>query len=317
MVTRRDLASLELSGRQAERWRRMCTGLDELEHWLEDAAQLGTAELYRQGEAYWEEQRARMVDAQLPGVAEWMDRICEQMRRPGWEEYMPEELGMLYLFARGLRRSEQLPAELTHSLRQMAGLYVRKADLLATQGIYDDWQVLGRRVVLQDRLDLQRTWLRGLETGRYLLLLEFAVGPQGFDTQFEAGQVWQGEAVFYPGACPLRGLLKSTQWAEEARVPAGKTDFFAFFQTYASALNEHPFLFQFPFRVEQLRPFCRSGHWYVADQTEHALPLHPDFHRHWDLLSISGGEPIGIFGEWDGRYLFPLAAELEGYWSPC
>jgi hypothetical protein len=33
---------------------------------------------------------------------------------------------------------------------------------------------------------------------------------------------------------------------------------------------------------------------------------------HWKLFAVSGGHPIDLFGEWDGRALFPLGALVEG-----
>ena len=38
--------------------------------------------------------------------------------------------------------------------------------------------------------------------------------------------------------------------------------------------------------------------------------------RGWHLLAASGGQPLAVFGEWDGEALWPLSAMAEGRFLP-
>ena len=41
------------------------------------------------------------------------------------------------------------------------------------------------------------------------------------------------------------------------------------------------------------------------------LPLPPRYDGGWRLLALSGGAPIALCGEWDGRHYLPLSAWAE------
>jgi hypothetical protein len=47
---------------------------------------------------------------------------------------------------------------------------------------------------------------------------------------------------------------------------------------------------------------------------DHALPLPPGFQLGWELLAFSGGQPLHVFGEWNGRHFIPFAAALGRKW---
>jgi hypothetical protein len=52
----------------------------------------------------------------------------------------------------------------------------------------------------------------------------------------------------------------------------------------------------------------------VRDAAGTCLPL--GGREHWKLLALSGGRPLDVCGEWDGRALYPLAAMAEGAFHP-
>jgi hypothetical protein len=41
------------------------------------------------------------------------------------------------------------------------------------------------------------------------------------------------------------------------------------------------------------------------------LPISTRFEQNWNLLALSGGQPMTVFGEWDGETLLPLGAMAE------
>jgi hypothetical protein len=57
-----------------------------------------------------------------------------------------------------------------------------------------------------------------------------------------------------------------------------------------------------------------TGVWRVRDAEGAALPLTAG--DHWLLLAISGGQPVELAGEWDGRLLRPLGVLGNGVYHP-
>ena len=53
----------------------------------------------------------------------------------------------------------------------------------------------------------------------------------------------------------------------------------------------------------------------VRDAEGGLLNVSRGFTGGWRLLSLSGGRPVGVFGEWDGETLSPLAAWRDGRYA--
>ncbi len=47
--------------------------------------------------------------------------------------------------------------------------------------------------------------------------------------------------------------------------------------------------------------------WTQNQEAGQGVPLTPHFDQGWQLLAVSGGQPISIFGEWDGYHFWPLS----------
>ncbi|MFL5542776.1 MAG: SWIM zinc finger family protein, partial [Longimicrobiaceae bacterium] len=81
---------------------------------------------------------------------------------------------------------------------------------------------------------------------------------------------------------------------------------------YAAALAAQPWLEAFPFPLAAVTPVRGGEGWAVRDAEGVVLPLAGRFARPWELLALSGGRPLALFGEWDGDRLLPLGALAGG-----
>ncbi len=198
-------------------------------------------------------------------------------------------------------------------MRGVIGWTESQEVLLAQPGVRDRWAVLGRRIEQEDRLRVQRTWLWGMVTERPALVLAFAVGNQPLDTTLVPGTLVDAELVFFPGTAPLRALVKGRQGAPEplAEIP-GVADVFTATAAYAAALARDPWLEQFPLALGEVLPLRDGDGWLVRDSDGRALSIARRFERGWELLALSGGKPLDLFGEWDGDVLLPLSVWAEG-----
>jgi len=74
----------------------------------------------------------------------------------------------------------------------------------------------------------------------------------------------------------------------------------------------NPWLERYPLGLSPAVPVRREDSWAVADGEGRLLPLRRGFALGWELRAVSGGSPIGLFGEWDGESLLPLSASAGG-----
>src|SRR5262249_5681788 len=184
---------------------------------LRDIARGGLAAVQSQPPMFWERTASRLVDAQAPGVA----RLVREMAGvtasgEGWEGRLLERLSRLYLLIEGFKRGAELPEAVRTDIRSLIGWTQNQEDLLRLDGASDRWLVLGQRVEEEDRLRVQRIWLWGEQSGRAALILHFTHAQQPLDASFVTGAVIEAELVFFPGAYPLRAIVKPPRGAHAA-----------------------------------------------------------------------------------------------------
>jgi hypothetical protein len=291
--------------------------VDELGLWLDDLLREGLAELQRRPQTFWSLIAARMVDAQVPGLARQvadLGRISSS--GPGWPERMLARLGRLQVLIEGSQRLVELEAGLQAEVRAALGFTDSKDDVLATgELVSDHWLVVGKVSSLEERLKVQRTWLRGRSTRRMCLVLDFAAGGQPLDQSLIPGTRFDADVRFYPGSRPLRGLIISRHPDHE---PVDRFDgedgVEAALTAFAELLAANPFLERGPISLESVQPHQSAEGWFVVDSKGKALRLGGG-PACWRILAMSGGRPMGVFGEWEGQRLNLVAAVAGGQFA--
>ncbi|HEY9638015.1 MAG TPA: SWIM zinc finger family protein [Coleofasciculaceae cyanobacterium] len=338
--------------RASQREDKVTAGVQELERWLRDLVRQGLAAIQTQPYSYWDAVAARMVDAQAPGLARQLREMAGIPHSgEGWQERLLERLGRLHLLIQGFQRLDTLPSATQADIRTLMG-WTQKEEFLSSsivpdrdrseQGasatplafakhgepseakrgeaqelarrlVADRWSILGQRVEEQDNLRSQRTWLQGQDTGKAALVLNYAYGNQPLDTSLMPGTVIEAELGFFESAYPLRALIKMrhTPPTPLGEMP-GEEAIPKALSIYTNALACQPWIEQFPLTLQAIIPLRHNNGWAVRDLAGYLLPLTPRFEQGWQLLALSGGHPINVFGEWNGKEFLPLSALTEG-----
>ena len=296
--------------RAAKREKLAETGIDSLEQWLKDFARLGVAFAQSAPDSFWEDQAARMVDCQIPGAARL---IREIQALPGskkdWAERLLLSLGRLYLLARAFRKLESLPETTRQEVRSLLGWTIKQDELIASQpGVHDGWLVLASSTEEDEKTGLrtQINWLWGKASSRPAQIINYAHRSQPLDNSLIPGLVLEGELVYFPGEVPLRAVFKHKRVSRGVFTPGGHPDLDSFLLDYARTLGRNPWLEVYPVMLDQVFPVKIEQNWLLSDRQNRALPLAEGFGSPWELLAVSGGHPLTIFGLWDGFALTPV-----------
>jgi len=295
------------------RMERVTDGVEDLERRLEDLVRTGLASVANRETSIWEEQAARLVDAQAPGLARLVRELAAiPGTGTGWQERMLRRLAQLHLLLEAFRRIDSLPSGVQEDVRAMVGWSEDQAALKGHDGIKDEWLVLGQRTLLEDRLQVQRCWLRGTNSHRDALVLTFAYGNQAPFSGLIPGTRFSGELVFFPGTLGLRALVRSRdeQTTHMERLPGRRID--DEIGSWSVTLARHPWLEHYPLALDSVTPTYLGGRWLLGDAAGKSLPLDSRFAQLWQMIALSGGRPIEVFGEWDGDTLLPLSGVAEG-----
>ncbi|MBK1710242.1 hypothetical protein EDC29_108111 [Marichromatium gracile] len=305
--------------RRDQREEKMQAGLDELQRWLADTLRQGLARAMEQQS--WDHMAARLVDAQIPGLARWLRR-CQEARYGSeqWQGTALQALSRLQLILDACQRRETLPEPVRADLDELLGIPLAKETVLTQPGVADIWRVMGKWTSDADRLQVQRTWLRGERTQRWALLLDFAVAGAVLPIMPPEGVGIEGELAFYPATWPVRALLKTQRGTEPAQpnaMIAAGDGLDGLYRTYAERLAATPWLERIPAALRDLTPVKVDEHWLLIDAAHRQIPLAPHFPLRWELLAMGGGAPVQLFGEWDGEAFFPLTiadgSRLQGF----
>jgi hypothetical protein len=224
--------------RDAQRWKRIEAGVQELARWLDDQTQRGLAALGSEQQQAWGAMAARMVDAQAPGLGQRLTQAAELIGAgEGWPARLLDRLGRLQLIVDAVPRRESLSPATLADLRIALGWPQDREGLLADgERIGDHWLVLGQCTDERDAKLVERhVWLQGRASGRRALLLDYSHGGRGFETGWVSGSERAAVLCFYPGHASQRALVAelladapaSTQPATDAprrMAPHGATD---------------------------------------------------------------------------------------------
>lgn len=300
--------------RAAERDRKIRAGLDDLETWLSDLLRQGLASAQTQPRSFWEATSARLVDAQAPGLARIVRKMPDLAASgEGWQERLLDQAARLYLAVEGYRRIQSLPEMHQADLRSLVGITQKQEELLDGPGVRDTWLVMGRDLDEESGLRTLRTWLIGQSSGRPALILQFAAQGAVLDASLSPGTALSAELVYYPGAYPMRAILRERGPVQGLPVEIpGSSSWLEVTASYAQALATYPWIERYPIIINQVRALVENGEWALYDAENRRASLAKNFAHGWTLLALSGGGPLGVFGEWNGEYLLPLSAWAAG-----
>jgi hypothetical protein len=303
--------------RAGKRLARVAAGVDALDLWLADLVRTGIAAV-TPGDGAWNAQAARLVDAQAPGLASRVRRLGSLPRTGAdWGHRFADELGRLALLVQATRRLDALDAPLAADVRAAVGFTLERDEVVAAgERISDEWAITGQIVDDDERFRVQRSWLRGRGSGRDALVLQFAAGAARFPEALLPGTVLDAELAFWPSAHPLRALVHERRGELKPLTqppgPAGGID--ALLGGYAQALARQPWIDRFPAVLTGVVPAlagdATAERFQIIDADGRAIALAGS--AHWKLYALSGGQPVDLYGEWDGRALAPLGTLAEG-----
>jgi hypothetical protein len=295
--------------RADERAQRVAGGLAELTEWLGDQVRVGLAASPGGADAI----AARMVDAQAPGVASVLRGLSALpwSAEDEWPGRVLGEYARLRLLARAHERLGTLPPGLAAVVRSRVGYTTSRQEVLERPAVTDHWLVLAVRDLVEGTVPGRRIWLRGRDTRRHAMLLTFAGGGYWQDPEtagLRPGTEVFADLHFYPGEPPLRALTGERHVAPargKSPEPDGGVD--SLLAGWAAGLERDPWLTTWPALLTGTPvPGAAAGNrWHIVDEAGAALPL-AERESQWTLLAVSGGNPVTVAGEWNGREVLPL-----------
>lgn len=287
----------------------MSSGIDDFSRWLGDLMRSGTAAARNQPASWWDGTAARLVDAQLPGLAEQVRAMGSEIhRRPDWAEHLLLSCGDWWTTTRAWLGRDRLDPAALGDLRTVLGWSYASEEIRQSESVHDTWLTLGAHRTDDGRLQMQRTWLWGETRHEIVQILDFAAGGQALAVPQVVGSVSETTLARYPGTTARRATFVTDPVAVGARagLPAGRSIAEAV-SFVALARGANPWVRRAPVILTSVRASAA----YVTDDSGSSLDLTEDS-ANWELLARSGGHPVDVFGELEGGAFRPLSVAAEG-----
>jgi hypothetical protein len=295
--------------RLEERLALMDAGMADFALWLRDLVRGGTAAARQQPYAWWDDTAARLVDAQLPGLADDVRSVGGAVSgRPDWAERLLVAVGRWWTATRAWSARESLGEAQLGDLRAYLGWSTSTESVRRADAVTDRWLVLGAHRSDDGRLQQQRTWLRGTSTGETVQVLDFAAGGQVLPVARVVGSGLDATLARYPGAAVRRALFvdEPTVSDGDVRMPSGASLEDAR-SAAAAAWGLNPWARRIPVVLSDVR----VGVDRVVDADGASVTLTDDADV-WSLLALTGGGPARVFGELEESRLRPLTVVVDG-----
>ena len=183
----------------------------------------------------------------------------------------------------------------------------------AGERVADRWLVAGVHRTDDGRLQAQRTWLRGLGTGRWALVLDFAVVGGTLRTAQVTGSVVAAELALYAGSEPRRALFATEPHVEAQAGDLGPaTPVAGALAAAADAVAANPWVPRVPVVLDRVALAAGGprGAPVAVEPGGATLDLVAD-QDPWPALALTGGHPTSVFGEWEHGSLRVLTVAVD------
>lgn len=295
--------------RLEERLALMDGGMADFALWLGDLMRGGTATARHQSYAWWDGTAARLVDAQLPGLAEQVRTLASEVRsRNDWADHTLTMAGRWWTATHAWASRESLSKDEMGDLRAYIGWPFSSEEIQAADAVSDRWLVLGAHRTDDGRLQQQRTWLWGETTHQTLQVLDFAAGGQTLPVAQVVGAILDATVARYPGTTSRRARFvdEPVPVRDVGGLPAGG-DVLDALRVAADAWAVNAWAARVPVVLTDVR--MSASH--LVDCDQRSLPLLPGTEP-WLALAVSGGAPVTVFAEVEERGARPLSLAVEG-----
>lgn len=293
-------------------------GLEDAILWVEDIIRVGIAEAEQNKYSFGEKQKKWTTDLKAEGLRLYLDTLTDLLGDVSNSDWIPQflkKLGTFYLLLKMIKNVDKFPQPLQDSiLYEGAGFLLKKEDIVDEHSIVTGkWVVLGvKKEEHPNKPGLFRrfTWLYGIESHTYPMIMDFSFGGVFPENYGAIGSTFSGEIVMYPGVTQTRALVKSFLRTNETHKP----HFFTFeenLQRYAQLISLFPWIRQYLFPLKGVKLIRENQTWMIQDDNKRAIPIPISQENALKMLAVTGSNSFQLVAEWDNQKLKPMTVWLE------
>lgn len=294
------------------REQKIIAGIEELQTWIKDIIRMGIMSVAQNQYQFNKNIIARMNDAQAPGLAFQLKKMNKiSFIEEGWQNQLTKQLSQVYLLTEAYKHKDSFEPRMQDDLNALIGWNTAKEEVLGAEGVNDYWQILAKQIETDDYLTTSSTWLYGVNTKRFGLILEFYTKNQLPSDVFICGNTLQAELCFYPSLMPLRALVKQqisqvigVEWS------GGVSTIEEIKNQMTDLYSLSPFVEKRPFIFTGFTINLKDKKWYIVDTVSKALQITNTADECWEIVAVTKGEKLNGFALYENNTMHILSYEF-------
>lgn len=294
------------------REQKIMAGIEELQTWIKDTIRMGIMNIAQNQYQFNKNIIARMNDAQAPGLAFQLKKMNKiNFIEDGWQILLTKQLSQVYLLAEAYKNKDSFEPPMQDDLNSLIGWNTSKEEVLGTDSVNDYWQILAKQSETDDYLTTSSTWLYGVHSQRFALVLEFYTKNQLPSEVFICGNTLQAELCFYPSLIPLRALVKQqVSQVMGVTLSNGVATVEEIKNHMANLYSLSPFVEKIPFIFTGFAIILKDKHWYITDTCSKALQIANIEDECWEMAAVTKGEKLNGFALYENNTMYILSYEF-------
>ncbi len=295
--------------RQLAREKKMDSGIEALQTWLNDVVTMGLGRLRQQQHEKFRDIQSRLVDAKVAGLVSYLDEFLSALYQSNWQMQSSFWLAKLQTAVHLWQNRQQLQPELCEEVKQLFGVNLPTDvwDNISAQmlHVYALGQVTQELVNTRGRY--RRQWLWDSQNLRDYLILDFEIPPySNFGLTLPFQKLLALNAKLHPVVSQQRlrledNLMSFNDLSLMLVAPKGFRNFDQAFTQYANGLKQYPLQLVRFFWLEQLHLVKQDKVIYLVDQDQKMCEI--EIKQFVELWFLVGTEPFSAGVEWNGLQL--------------
>lgn len=293
--------------RSEARHKKVLQGIDELQIWIKDLIRIGLIDLPNVAYSYWQTPAKRLIDAQATGLANMVTELGKyDYFKESWQYKVLNQLIKTYMLCEAYKNVDTLPEDLQQEVRLLIGYNQPKEQLLAMEGIKDQWMVLSKTAEPLDKIMLEKNWLWGKKSKRFALFIQFYAGAQLPEQNLLPNSSIEAEVVFYAGR-NNRVIIKEWSGLNTITGLDFLSNFKEAYESYTNSICKNPFIEEVPVLLKNITFIKDSDFFWAVDEQEHAMPVEIEIAAQLNILAVTGGAPVNMFMLINENSVLPLS----------
>ncbi|MBK7985718.1 MAG: SWIM zinc finger family protein [Ignavibacteria bacterium] len=294
-----------------QRDKKVREGIVELKRWMKDLIRLGIQSVPQNQYVFCKNMKAKMIDAQAPGLARVLSELTEiNMYEPNWEHVFLRKFSFLYILVSAYENSDNINVSWQEEIKIRLGYNFNRSDFDSTSLQRDILFTLSQtKEIIDVNLVSEKTWFYSCVNQSFYYLLQYYPVTQSVQEQFHVpGNTVDAQFFIYPGRNQQRIVIEMYESVSHKKIfDFPQKSFYNHWIDIAEKKALNIFTEEFPVLLKSYKLLTKTNEWFITDESGDSLKVNIEKIKLLKILALTLQNPVDWFGVVHNAMFKPLA----------